>query len=185
MIRVIRDLVAIEFRHDRDRIGHIWVPEIAKERSDQGIVKYIGPKAEFVLPGDYVIFSAYDGTNVHIEKEEGLIILPESKIVAIIHPPEFPIPGLYFRYRKTQEEVNEEYYELAKIVAEEMTGTDFISIDVENTVKKILKSGFTQAPYQECSYEQAITLVRKGLQESKIEIKWKDRMKSAPRREDL
>lgn len=182
MIRVIRDLVAVEFRHDRDKIGSIYVPDMAKERSDQGIVKYIGPKAEFVLPGDYVLFSAYDGTNVHIEGEEGLIILPESKIVAILHPPEFPINNLYFKYRRSQEEVDEEFWALHNIIVKHLGYDNDIVLEL---VKKVLIGGFTRPPYAQCSYEQAITLVRRALQDSPIELKWKSRLASAPKRDDL
>lgn len=79
---------------DPERIGSLYVPDTAKERSDQGIVRYVGPDCKFVKPGDYVVFSGWTGTSIHIENGIG-IILPEDQLECIVHPPATTIAGLY------------------------------------------------------------------------------------------
>lgn len=83
---------------DPDKIGHIYVPDMAKERADQGIVKYIGPKVEWIKPGDYILFSGYTGTLVKLEDEGLLILLPEDFVTARIDDvPVTDVPGLFFK----------------------------------------------------------------------------------------
>jgi len=89
--------VAVAPLFDPDQYGKIIIPEQAKERCDQGIVKYIGKDCELVKVGDHVIFSGYTGTTVSIEGEGLLIFLPEDFITAVLEAPVTDIPGLYFR----------------------------------------------------------------------------------------
>ncbi len=95
MISLPQNKVAVRYIQDPDMIGSLYIPQDSKERSDQGIVKYIGKDCHWVKPGDYVIFGGYTGTVAHIEGENGLIILPEDQIVAILHPPATTIYGLF------------------------------------------------------------------------------------------
>lgn len=70
------------------------------ERCDQGIVKYLGADVVECKIGDYVFFSGYTGTLMHIEGEGLLIILPEDFIECIFDIDEFSrVPGLYFKDR--------------------------------------------------------------------------------------
>jgi len=83
---------------DPDMYGHIIVPEMAKERCDQGIVKYHGPDVKTVKIGDHVIFSGYTGSTVEIEGEGSLLIfLPEDACEAVLEEPNTDVPGLYFK----------------------------------------------------------------------------------------
>lgn len=98
MLYLQRNVVAVVPMFDPDKIGSIWVPEQAKERCDQGIVKYLGPDCELVKIGDHIIFSGYTGTTVEIEGEGSLLIfLPEDFIIAKLEEPDTLIPGLYFK----------------------------------------------------------------------------------------
>ena len=45
-------------------------PESTKDRSDQGIVKAIGPEVQEVKVGDYVVFNPYSGMVVN-DADEG------------------------------------------------------------------------------------------------------------------
>src|SRR5881394_1005790 len=101
MIKLTKNKVAITPIFDPDTSpGGIIIPDIAKERCDQGIVKYIGPKVETIKIGMYVLFSGYSGTLVHVDGEGSLILLPEEFIVAELpEPANVDIPGLYFRSR--------------------------------------------------------------------------------------
>lgn len=63
-------------------------PETTKDRSDQGIVKAVGPTVKDVQIGDYVTFSPYSGKVIN-DADEGdkLIMLSEDGIIAIITAP--------------------------------------------------------------------------------------------------
>lgn len=97
MIRLLLNKVAVEPIHDPDKIGSLYVPDIAKERCDQGIVKYIGPDVKDICVGDYVLFSGYTGQTIKLEGEGVLIMMPEDFIVCKIDEPGTTIKGLYFK----------------------------------------------------------------------------------------
>lgn len=98
MLGLIANKVAIVpiFDADTTASGLLVVPEVAKKRCKQGIVKYLGPEVEDVKPGDYVTFGGYDGQILEIEDEGLLLIIPEDRITAIIKPPTTEVYGLYF-----------------------------------------------------------------------------------------
>ena len=98
MIRVPDNKVACIPIFDRETThSGLYIPEAARGRCNQGIVKYIGPKVEQVRPGDFVLFSGYTGTLVRFESDGLLIFLPEDFITAIIEAKATPLPGLYFK----------------------------------------------------------------------------------------
>lgn len=72
--------------------GGILLPENAKEKPQQGVIKAVGPgklldngerATPDVKPGDVVLFGKYAGTEITVEGEE-VIILRESDILAKI-----------------------------------------------------------------------------------------------------
>jgi co-chaperonin GroES (HSP10) len=92
--------IAVEPLYDPDEAfagGLIITPDTAKERCDQGIVKYIGGDCKYLKVGDHVLFSGYAGDLVSIEGEGTLIIMDERFVKAIIHDEPKDIPGLFFR----------------------------------------------------------------------------------------
>jgi co-chaperonin GroES (HSP10) len=99
MIRLTENKIAVEPIWDSDYSpsGLIIIPDEAKERCDQGIVKYVGPKVKDLKIGDYVLFSGYTGTTVRLEGEGIFIIMREDFVTAIVEEPATDIPGLYFR----------------------------------------------------------------------------------------
>lgn len=100
MLEMIDDKIGVIPLFDPDKSkGGIWIPDQAKERCDQGIVKYIGPKCEHVQIGDYVLFSGYTGKALQFEEEGVIIIFSEEFVVAKFEGGEIPdteIPGLFF-----------------------------------------------------------------------------------------
>lgn len=72
-------------------------PENTKDRSDQGIVKAVGPACKEIQVGDYVTFSPYSGTVIN-DADEGdkLIMLSEDGILAIVTPPTTIVEDVYF-----------------------------------------------------------------------------------------
>jgi len=97
-----KNVAAVPLYDSLQTAGGLWIPESARERCDQGIVKYIGADVKEISEGDHILFSAYSGTFLELEGEGILIILPERFIVARIayDGPEvanIDISGLYFR----------------------------------------------------------------------------------------
>lgn len=134
MISIPRKKLAVTPLFDPLMYGKIIIPEQARERCDQGIVKYVGEECDFVRVGDHVLFSGYTGTLLQLEGEGLVIILPEEFVVAIIgydgnEVANTDIPGLYFRGKD---------------------GTYFTA-----------------------TYEQAMNLITRGLEESQWYIKMK------------
>ena len=123
MIAILKKNVALIPIRDADKIGHIWVPDTAKERVDQGVVKYVGPDCKFARIGAYVTFSGYSGTLMDISDpeypdrpSETVIIVDEDFLHAeILDMPSTDVPGLFFR------DVEGEYfpatYEMAMMLA--------------------------------------------------------------------
>lgn len=97
MLTMTLNKVAIAPIFDPDKIGSIHIPDQAKERCDQGIVKYVSGDCEYLQVGDHVLFSGYSGTLIQLEDEGLLIIMPEDFITAIIYDDPIDIPGLYFK----------------------------------------------------------------------------------------
>lgn len=71
-------------------------PESTKDRSDQGIVKAVGPEVREIQVGDYVTFSPYAGTVIN-DADEGnkLIMLAENGIFARITPPNTIVENVF------------------------------------------------------------------------------------------
>lgn len=81
-----------------DKIGHIYIPEMAQGRTQQGIVKYIGTDVREIHVGDHVMYSPYSGSLMSLEGEGKLIILHQDFVAARL-PDQVStdIPGLYFK----------------------------------------------------------------------------------------
>jgi co-chaperonin GroES (HSP10) len=106
MIKLINNRIAIVPLENPEMIGSIIIPDIAKERLNQGFVKYVGPEAKDCIVGDYVLFSGYTGSMIHVDGEGKLIVMPEDFIIAhISRLPNIQVPGIYFRDK------NGEFYE--------------------------------------------------------------------------
>jgi co-chaperonin GroES (HSP10) len=105
MINLLEDRVAIQPVFDSDKIGNIYIPDQAKSRCKQGLVKYVGSNVRSVTPGDYVFFPGYSGTVFNLEGEGLLIIMREKSLVAVIKSNRWDsitIDGLYFRDRHNE-----------------------------------------------------------------------------------
>lgn len=100
MLKLVQDRIAVVPLENPEMTssGRIIIPEMAKTRLNQGFIKYIGPDVQDHKVGDYVLYSGYSGSDVHIDGEGKLIILEESFLIAKISVlPNLIIPGLYFK----------------------------------------------------------------------------------------
>ena len=98
VIRVTGSKVAIVPVENADMIGSLYIHEMAKDRLNQGFVKYKGPNVIDLTIGAYVSFSAYSGTLAYFEGEGKLLIMPEEFVVCeLMEPKNLIVPGLFFR----------------------------------------------------------------------------------------
>lgn len=99
MIQLLRDNIAVTPIFDPDKSpGGIWIPDMAKERCDQGIIKYCGPDVQELKNGDYVLFSGYTGSLIKLEDEGLLIVMAEPFVNAVLtEPANVEVNGLYFK----------------------------------------------------------------------------------------
>jgi co-chaperonin GroES (HSP10) len=83
-LSLLENKIAVIPLEEPDKIGHIWVPDQAKQRTDQGIVRYKGPDVEDLFLGDHVVFSGYAGTKISLQDEGVYFIMRETDVVARI-----------------------------------------------------------------------------------------------------
>lgn len=103
MLKLNKNNIAVVPVQDPDQTeGGIWIPDIAKKRANQGVVKYIGAEVKDIKVGDYVLFSGYTGTTIEITDEGKLIILHQDFVNAIIGIGEkILVPGLFVYDKKS------------------------------------------------------------------------------------
>lgn len=138
MISVTADRVAIQPVFDSDRIGSIYVPDQAKSRCKQGLVKYVGPECREVKPGDYVFFPGYSGTVFNMPDEGLLIIMKESSIVAIVETNRWDfidVRGLYFKDRHN-EYWTASYEQVMQLVSKSITESGLLFKVKDSGAKK-------------------------------------------------
>lgn len=95
MLTMVGTKIAVEPLDEPDQIGSIYVPDSAKTRINQGIVKYIGPDVTSIEVGSHVLFSGYTGTVITLEGEGRLIVLEEQFVQCLVYDDSLEIPGLY------------------------------------------------------------------------------------------
>lgn len=166
MIKLVENKVAVVPIFDPDTSpGGIIIPDIAKERCDQGVVKYIGPDCKWCKPGMYVIYSGYTGSLISIQGEGKLIILPEDFVIAELPEVEnVYVPGLYFRGRLN---LLAQAEELAKLIAEAYDPNEGFSS--HEMAKILVEKGVTSpisSPYFQADYEHIMEYLASAFQDS-------------------
>lgn len=141
MIRVKPKYCAIVPIDDPDKVGHIYIPDVAKDRVDQGIVKYVGRDCTYVKPLDYVTFGGYNGQLVYIENEGRLIIVNEDFITARIDKDDIDYTEIKDLYVRTRDGYTTVTYEtaidfLARAITNASWFQDKINWDVRNVTEK-------------------------------------------------
>jgi len=67
-----------------EKMGAIWVPEIAREQQPMsGTVVAVGPEAAYITPGDSVIFAQYSGSQIKVDKVM-FTVLKDSDILVVL-----------------------------------------------------------------------------------------------------
>jgi co-chaperonin GroES (HSP10) len=154
MLRLPKGRVAVASIPDPNiSKGGIIIPNEARERDDQGIIKYLGDDCDDFEVGEYVMFSGYTGTLVHLEDEGSLIIMHKDFIIAKIEAPNTNVPGLYYRDKKGWKDLESGLQELINTFIDE-------SPAVEDIMKVISK----HQPYFPANSETALELITDAYQ---------------------
>lgn len=170
MIRLSENKIAVSPIFDPDKSpGGIYIPEQAKDRCDQGIVKYIGPEVKDIKVGDYVLFSGYTGTLVSLEDEGLLIIFREEFVTCRIEPENVVIPGLFFK-------VKAESYNLMNLIE----AVERIAPMVGSQLKEAFIK-YEQEKYLPANYEKAVEFVSMAYNANRIRTK--DKLENRPKDE--
>lgn len=124
-LKLLRNDIAVVPIEDPERTDSgLYVPDQAKQRPDNGIVKYLGPECEILSRGDHVIFGGYVGNRLALD-DEGMLILMRETDVAAVH-----------------EETSERFVLLSEALnaTEEIRGDAHIRFDDEEMVDTIVDS---------------------------------------------
>ena len=153
MLRMLDKRVAVTPINDPDiSPGGIIIPDVAKERSDQGYVKYLGTNCEELEIGDYVMFSGYTGTNLAVDGEGHVIIMHKDFIICKLDPPNTQVPGLYYRDKKGWKDFLASYDTLCNTYVFEGPGVE--------EIEKLLAE---HQPYFNADSETSIALIASAI----------------------
>lgn len=80
-LRLLGNDIAVIPIYDKDTTDSgLYVPEKAKQRVDQGIVKYTGPEVQRLQRGDHVFFGGYTGQKLSDDREGVLYLMQETDV---------------------------------------------------------------------------------------------------------
>jgi chaperonin GroES len=74
--------------------GGIFLPETAKEKSQEGVVVAVGPGRTLdngtvvpvsVKPGEHILYSKYSGSEMEVGGEK-LLIISDKDVLAVVEP---------------------------------------------------------------------------------------------------
>lgn len=84
-IRPLKDRVVVRYSEEdvEKTPGGIYVPDVAKEKPQKGVVDAVGGEVKEVKVGNNVLFDKYSGSKIKINDVEYLII-KEEDILGII-----------------------------------------------------------------------------------------------------
>ncbi len=95
MIRVLRDRILIKKEEAKETTtGGIYIPDAAREKSNNAIIMKIGPDVEDVAPGDKILVPEYSGTEVKNDGKEYLLISPHDILCVVDGEPDEGILAL-------------------------------------------------------------------------------------------
>jgi co-chaperonin GroES (HSP10) len=117
MIKVSNRRVVFTPIFESEKYGSLYIPDTAKSRCVNGIVKYCGPAVKDVKIGDHIFFGGYSGTFVNTEDEGMVGILDERFIYGVVsNDNKMILNGIYFK-DKNGNYFNATYEDLFNIVA--------------------------------------------------------------------
>lgn len=84
-IMPLKDRVVVRFSDENveKTAGGIYVPDVAKEKPQKGIVEAVGKDVKELKTGNIVLFDKYSGSKIKVDDVEYLIV-KEEDILGII-----------------------------------------------------------------------------------------------------
>ncbi|GAB6183271.1 co-chaperone GroES [Thermodesulfovibrio hydrogeniphilus] len=84
-IKPLKDRVVVKYSSEEleKTPGGIYVPDVAKEKPQKGVVIEVGSEVKEVKVGDTVLFDKYAGSKIKVDDVEYLII-KEEEILGIV-----------------------------------------------------------------------------------------------------
>jgi chaperonin GroES len=84
-IRPLKERVVVRYSEEEieKTPGGIYVPDVAKEKPQKGVVEAVGSEVKEVKAGNTILFDKYSGSKIKIDNVEYLII-KEEDILGII-----------------------------------------------------------------------------------------------------
>ncbi len=80
----LKDRVFVKYSEEIEKTsGGIYVPDVAKEKPQRGVVEAIGKEVKEVKVGNTILFDKFSGSKINIDNVECLI-LKEEDILGII-----------------------------------------------------------------------------------------------------
>lgn len=80
----LKDRVFIKYSEEIEKTaGGIYVPDVAKEKPQKGIVEAVGKEVKEVKAGNMILFDKYSGSKINMDNVDYLI-LKEEDILGII-----------------------------------------------------------------------------------------------------
>jgi chaperonin GroES len=79
-IRPLKERVVIRYAEEEmeKTAGGIYVPDVAKEKPQKGVVEAVGSEVKEVKAGNTVLFDKYSGSKIKINDVEYLVIKEED-----------------------------------------------------------------------------------------------------------
>lgn len=79
-IKPLKDRVVVKYSEEEmeKTAGGIYVPDVAKEKPQKGIVEAVGSEVKEVKAGNTVLFDKYSGSKVKLNDTEYLIVKEED-----------------------------------------------------------------------------------------------------------
>jgi chaperonin GroES len=80
----LKDRVFVKYSEEIEKTsGGIYVPDVAKEKPQRGVVEAIGKEVKEVKVGNTILFDKFSGSKINIDNVEYLI-LKEEDVLGII-----------------------------------------------------------------------------------------------------
>lgn len=82
--RPLKDRVFVKYSEELDKTsGGIYVPDVAKEKPQKGVVEAVGKEVKEVKVGNTILFDKFSGSKISMDNVEYLI-LKEEDILGVI-----------------------------------------------------------------------------------------------------
>ncbi|MEW5745925.1 MAG: co-chaperone GroES [Nitrospirota bacterium] len=85
-IKPLKDRVVVKYSEEEveKTAGGLYVPDVAKEKPQKGIVESVGSEVKELKEGNTILFDKYSGSKIKIDGTEYLILKEEDVLGVIV-----------------------------------------------------------------------------------------------------